>query len=518
MPNKPFELSAVLLGAFVLLVSHCISAHAQDTAEPVWPTRQWQTSTPEEQGVDSAALSRLVAFGATRSFDSLLLVRHGRMILDAYYAPYTAEIPHAINSSTKAVVGTLTAMLYKDGLLDSLDHPLLGFFGDLDIANVDDRKKAITVQNLLDMTSGLEWDEGIEGGREQSLRDLGHSRDWLKFILDRPMAHAPGETFYYDSGNPHLLSAIIARLTGASTEDYANAKLFGPLGIAPPAWRHDPQGITTGGFGLALHARDMAKIGYLYLQNGKWEGKQLLPPGWFDKVSHATVNMNAAFDHGLRYSNFFWALPDKHVYMTVGYHCQVIMVLPELDVVAVTTARNFCPFGKMADLISGAVKSNTALPPDPAGAGLLANAISAVTTEKPTEVGVTPDLAATISGKIYKFLDNELEIKSLSLTFAGANSTYELEISTRNSLKPSVKLDGSIGLDGLYRKSEPGASGVRAVKGTWLDPHTFSIDVRYLGVGEQQKWALSFTDGRVSVRGKDRQGHEISIDGDTVAR
>ena len=513
MPNKQFGLSEIMLAGF-MLASSCSLAIAQTAAGPIWPTKQWQTSTPEEQGMDSAALAKLVAFGATRSFDSLLLVRHGRIVLDAYYAPYTADILHAINSSTKAVIGTLVGMVHKDGLLDDLGHPALDFFGDRSIANVDDRKKAITIQNLLDMTSGLEWDEGFEGGTEQSIRDLGRSPDWVKFILDRPMAHAPGEAFYYNSGNPHLLSAVITKLTGSSAQDYASAKLFGPLGITSFAWRRDPQGLSTGGFDLAMYPRDMAKIGYLYLRNGNWEDKQLLRPDWIDKVNHASVNMNATFDPSLRYSNFFWAIPDKHVYMTVGYHCQVIMVLPEVDVVAVMTARDFCPFGKMANFISGAVKSDTALPVDAVGASVLANTIDIAAREKRTEVGATPDIAAAISGKIYKFPDNGLDIKSLSLTLADPNPGYELEVDTHNPVKPSAKFRGPIGLDGLYRKGEAAETGVRAVKGTWLDRHTFAIDVQYLGAGEQRKWTLSFTDGKVNFRDKNRQGREISIDGE----
>jgi hypothetical protein len=337
----------------------------------------------------------------------------------------------------------------------------------------------------------------------------------VKFVLDQPMAHAPGETFYYNSGNPHLLSAIITRLTGSNAQDYANAKLFGPLGIAPPFWRRDPQGLSTGGFGLAMHARDMAKIGYLYLRNGQWEDGQLLPAGWIEQVRHATINMNATFDPGLRYSNFFWVIPDRQLYMAVGYHCQVIMVFPELDMVAVTTARDFCPFRKMADFISRSVKSNAALPADPAAAILLADAIDAVSKEKATEVRPTSDIAPTISGKVYRFPENALEIKSLSLTLADPNPGYELEIYARNPARPPVRLSGPIGLDGLYRKSEPAVSGVRAVKGTWLDQHTFGIDVQYLGAGQQRRWTLSFDGARVNVRGKDRQGHEISIEGET---
>lgn len=154
MQHQRFAVLWIALSTFILVDSICCAAaYAQGNA--VWPTKEWQTSTPEEQGMDSKALARLIEFGTSRSFDSLLIVRHGRIVLDAYYAPYSADIPHAINSATKAVIGTLTAIAYKDGLLDSLDHRMLAFFGDRSLAEVDDKKNAITVQNLLDMTSGI---------------------------------------------------------------------------------------------------------------------------------------------------------------------------------------------------------------------------------------------------------------------------------------------------------------------------------------------------------------------------
>jgi CubicO group peptidase (beta-lactamase class C family) len=484
--------------------------------QSIWPTTQWQTSTPEEQGMDSAALARLVQFGSSRSFDSLLLVRHGRIVLDAYYAPYSADIPHVINSATKAVIGTLIAIAVKDGLLDSPDHPMLDFFADRSIANVDDKKKAITVQHLLDMTSGFDWEEGIEGGREQSLIDFGRSSDQIKFVLDRPMSNAPGEVFNYDSGNPHLLSAIISKLTGMTARDYGVARLFDPLGISAPNWPHDHQGLSTGGGGVALQPRDMAKIGYLYLRNGQWEDKRLLPPSWVERVSHATVNMNASVDPGLRYSNFFWALPDKHVYMAVGDRCQVIMVFPELDMVAVTTARDYCSFGKLADYIAGAVKSESALPPDPVSANLLADAVRNISTEKPTEIGAVPDTASAISGKTYKFPNNALNIKSLSLSLTDPNPHYELEIYTQDRTNPSLRFYGPIGLDGLYRPGESSVLGVLALKGAWSDGHTFVIDLRLLGGDEDRKWTLSFDGARANLRGKDRSGHEISVDSEAA--
>jgi CubicO group peptidase (beta-lactamase class C family) len=501
------------LGAcFILLAALVCNASAETDA--VWPTQQWQTSSPEQQGIDSAALARLVEFGQSRSLDSLLIARHGRIVLDAYYAPYTADIPHVVNSVTKAVIGTLTAIALKDGVLDNTSRPVMEFFGDRSIANLDDRKRAITIQNLLDMTSGLAWKEPLNDERPDSMFEMEQSPDWINYVLDRPMAGSPGDAFNYNSGNPHLLSAILAKLTGMSAEDYAKAKLFGPLGITNWRWRRDPQGVSTGGYGLALLPRDMAKFGYLYLRNGEWEGKPLVPPDWIDKVNHATVDMKASFNPALRYSNFFWALPQSRIYWANGYHCQTVTVYPSLDMIAVSTARDNCAFSKLATYIAEAVKSETALPPNPAGSELLDGAIRAIAIETPTERGATPPLAAAISGKTFQFQRNRMAVKSLALTLNDPQPHYELEIYGRDPTKPPVKYAGPIGLDGLYRKAEPSSNGVSAVKGVWLNGHTFQIDRLNVGASEfAQRWTLWFDGETLSIYGKDFNGRPASVDG-----
>jgi CubicO group peptidase (beta-lactamase class C family) len=511
---------SLMLSLWVLMASLSNrTALAQGAAAPVWPTKEWLTSTPEEQGMDASELATLVDFGGSHSFDSLLVVRHGRIVTEARYAPYTADTPHDIHSCTKAVIGTLVGMVYKDGQLDRLDHPMLDFFSDRQIANVDGAKKAITVQNLLDMTSGLDWDEGFEGGKEQSFTDLERSSNWTQFILDRPMAHPPGASFYYDSGNPHLLSAIITRLTGQTAEDYAIERLFGPLGITTWRWGRDPQGLTTGGWGLALLPRDMAKIGYLYLHHGEWEGRQLLPPGWAEVLRHPTVNMHASNDPNQRYSNLLWVFPGGRVFMANGWHGQNIAVFPDLDVVVVVTAHKYVSQFALIEGIYAAVKSDSPLPPNPNADGLLTKAIKDASVEKPAVVGPTPEIASSISGKTYTFPDNELKLRSLSLFLTGPHPHVEFEIDAHDSAASPVKNDEPIGLDGRYSwgpplKSGPAAGYSTAIRGTWLNGQRLAVDLRVPAFGVQRKYLLSFSGEKLHLRFDDGDGRVVSVDGE----
>jgi CubicO group peptidase (beta-lactamase class C family) len=514
---------AVALGAFTFAAINCNGlAATQDTAKPVWPTKGWETSTPEAQGMDSAELASLVDFGTKHSLDSLLITRHGKIVTEAYYAPYEAGLPHAVNSVTKAVISTLTAIAWKEGLLDSPNHRVLDFFDSHHVANLNARKAAVTVQNLLNMTSGFDWTEPFQG-YPFSMMAMERSPDWVKFVLDRSMPNAPGEVFNYDSGNPQVLSAILTELSGTTALNYAKTKLFGPLGIEDVYWRQDPQGNSCGGYGLYLEPRDMAKIGYLYLRDGAWEGKQLIPQAWIDQITHATVDMHNPWEPGLRYANFFWVLPDRHVYMAVGFHRQVIIVFPDLDIVVVTTGRGGYSFSEFADLVTGAVKSDRELASNPAGAKLLANKLLAVSTQKPTEVGSASSLSAAISGKVYQFPPNGFHIKSLSLFLADAWPHYELETYPGDTTA-SLKLTGPIGFDGHYQSGEvvyhgfsdrlEGSPRVPAAKGTWQGENTLLIERLELGEGEPaERWTLMFFGEKLSLLAQFPEAQEIFIEG-----
>ena len=224
--------SSALLVLLVLLSSRelCDFAQANDSSQS-WPTKEWQTSTPEEQGMDSAALAQLVNFVGIYKQDSLLIIRHGKIVVDAYYAPYAPNIRHDLRSVTKSFIGTLTGIEVQEGLLDSVDHPIVDLFADEHISIVDDAKKAITVQNMLDMTSGIAWSEDAYTPDETIVR-MYKAPDITEFVLSQPMSDPPGARFYYNGGNPYVLSALITKKTGRDALDFARDELFKPLGIS----------------------------------------------------------------------------------------------------------------------------------------------------------------------------------------------------------------------------------------------------------------------------------------------
>ena len=480
-----------------------------------WPTKSWPVSTPEEEGMDSAGLARLIETVGGYKQDSLMIIRHGKIVAEAYFAPFVPGISHDLRSVTKSVVGTLTAIQLQKGNLDSVDHPVMDLFADKNIQNVDDKKRAMTVQSLLDMTSGIQWIEKAYTPDETIMR-MYNSPDRTAFVLNQPMAGAPGASFNYNGGNPYLLSALINNKSGQNALDFARKELFEPLGIKSAKWGTlDAQGVTDGEAGLYLSPHDMARFGYLYLRNGVWEGKQLIPPAWVERVKGGEVQ--ATF--GFHYANLWWSLPEKGAYMARGRHSQLILVLPKLDVVAVMTGvlrdTEFYSPSSLIDDISRAVKSDEPLPANPLATALLTTAIRQAATERPSAVGATPDLAKRISGKVYELADNVLHVKSFTLNFFDTDSSWEITTYTGKADRPTDRFTGLVGLDGVYRKSPPAPYGINAAKGRWISDRAFTMDRRVLGRGEVQTWTLSFDGNKVTVNFENTDGFRTELKGET---
>ncbi|HYM32824.1 MAG TPA: serine hydrolase [Candidatus Cybelea sp.] len=511
--------AAALLAGFQCLAALQGFAGTSDTQAPpstVWPAKTWAVSTPEAQGMDSGSLARLVDTVGGYKQDSLLIVRHGKIVAEAYYAPYAPGLRHDLRSVTKSVIGTLTAIEIQHGLLDSVDHPIVDLFSDKQISNVDDNKKAMTVQTLLDMTSGIEWTEKAYTPDETIMR-MFRSPDRTKFVLDQPMSSSPGSRFTYNGGNPYVLSALITKKTGRCAFDFAKDELFKPLDISSARWgRVDAQGVTNGESGLFLTPRDMARIGYLYLRNGMWNGKQIIPSAWVDRAKDGKVP--ATF--GLHYANLWWSLPEKGAYMALGRHSQLILVIPSLDIVCVMTGimpdYEHYPLARLIDDISAAAKSDKPLPADPIARSLLAASIHAAAMQRRSPVGKTPRLAKAISGKTYQFAGNVLRVKTFSMNLAGPNPSWEITTETGKPDRPTERFSGLMGLHGIFRKSPPANYGVNAVKGRWLNERTFAVERRILGHGETQVWTLRFDGKKVDVAFESTDSFKAELHGEQV--
>jgi CubicO group peptidase (beta-lactamase class C family) len=387
-----------VLSAFAsaLLLSACGSFdpfHFNDTAAPVappavvtpppqaqevpppkpefWPTHGWRTSSPEAQGIDSAVLADALETVRERHIpvNSILIERHGAIVLDAYFFPYADDRQHDVASVTKSVTSTLVGIAMGEHKLDRLDVPVESLLPDAKIDN-DPRKAHITLANLLSMTSGLDCSNA--GGRN-FLQQMEASRHWTSFALGRPETSDPGSTFTYCAGNMHLVSAVLTRATGETASDFAREKLFEPLGIEQVSWPKDSDGISHGFADLKIAPRDMAKLGYLWLHHGVWDGKQIVPANYLADAfsAHANVEPDVQYGYGM------WIYPQRgHAggpadFEANGNGGQRIAIVPSQDLVEVITGSGL-DANQVAELLAGAVKSDGALPENPAAASRLA--------------------------------------------------------------------------------------------------------------------------------------------------
>jgi CubicO group peptidase (beta-lactamase class C family) len=308
-----------------------IISASKPPAGTYWPTEGWRTSTPEEQGMVSTPIQQMFAAIDQQQLDvhSVLVVRNGYIVAEKYFQPYDQNSRHVIFSCTKSFISALIGITIDEGAIAGVDQPILDFFPDRTFANVDERKESMTLEHLLTMRSGLDWVEGVPAETEMEKTD-----NWVQYILDRPMAAEPGSEFHYCSGCSHLMSAIIQETTGTDTLAFAQSRLFEPLGITDVYWGLDVTGIANGGWGLEVTPRDMAKFGYLYLNEGVWDGKQIIPAEWFKTSTQQSVALREEMGYGYQW----WIYPQMRIYAARGFQHQAIYVIPDLNVVVVFTA------------------------------------------------------------------------------------------------------------------------------------------------------------------------------------
>jgi CubicO group peptidase (beta-lactamase class C family) len=299
-----------------------------------WPTYGWRYASPEERGMDSSKLQEMVeaieSYPSSVKVDSVLVVKNGYIVFEEYFNDYTKDTPHIVYSCTKSVVSTIFGIAHENGAIPSLDTKLLDIFPDRSPANLDEWKESITLRNILMMSAGFDARDSWIYEWEK-LDDLHSASDAVGYTLDLSMAFEPGSRFEYTNAVSHLLSCIITEKTGVSAAEYGQEYLFDPLGITLHQWDADNLGRNWGYNRIYFTPHDMAKLGYLFLNEGKWDGEQIISSDWVKEATMHRIDANLIEGYGYQ-----WWVGDGF-YTALGYMGQFIMVFPEHDMIVVLT-------------------------------------------------------------------------------------------------------------------------------------------------------------------------------------
>lgn len=289
----------------------------------------WSSTAPETQGMDSTKLrTGLTELGNNASLLSALVIRHDRLVAERYYDGGGAQRSNNVHSVSKSVLQALVHIAVEKGDIRSLDDPVADYLPEY-FSEASPDKKTITIRRMLTMRSGLDWTEDSTESRVEK------TSNWVRSILGRELVSAPGTTYNYSSGNTHVVSAVLQKATGMSTCQFAHQYLFGPMGITAEHWGRDPQGVFSGGYNVYLTPREMAKFGLLYLHDGKWGGRQLVPRAAVRAAQARTAEVDDVF----AYAEGWWTqtISGRSTYFAWGFGGQFIYVVPSADVVLVTS-------------------------------------------------------------------------------------------------------------------------------------------------------------------------------------
>lgn len=335
-----------------------------------WPTNDWDTSTPDEQGIDSKILTKAIEYMYQHfpSFRTFIVIKNGYKVYEAHnHSPYeniTSKILknslstilnvikkpkdtfteqysycHNLRSVTKSIMSALLGIALDNNFIDSIDEAIYKLIPNNYSENIDFLKKDITIRHLITMKSGL---ASIDSGLN-AIKMLFCDGDWVKHILNLPLGSKPGEKFLYNSANTHLLSAVISHTTRMSTLNFAKKYLFKPLGISKFFWETDSKGYNFGGGNLFLCPCDMAKVGYLYLNNGLWDDKVIISKKWVNE----SLQSYHDWEYGFKYGYLWYIKNEKDkvrniefvTYSAAGNGGQRIYIIPDLDIVIAATSR-----------------------------------------------------------------------------------------------------------------------------------------------------------------------------------
>jgi CubicO group peptidase (beta-lactamase class C family) len=311
-----------------------------------WPTRNWQESTPGEFDgslLDEADQRIREHQPQVRSF---LVVHNGKLLYEKYYRGAGPDDAHNIKSVSKSFLSALVGIALDRNILRSLDQPISEFVPEYFTPSTDPRKRKVTLRHLLTMTAGFEWEENGPVTAEWV-----RSEDYAKFTLESELAHEPGSVFNYSTAVSHLMAIILERASGMPALEFAEKYLCKQTGITVPRWERDPNGHYVGGSEMYLTARDLARFGFLFLNQGEWDGEQIVSREW---VLHSTRRQSTGEPLAASYGYYWWLGQDRGlpIFFGQGYGGQVLYVLPDLDLIVVFLSTTETGGGGLRELVS----------------------------------------------------------------------------------------------------------------------------------------------------------------------
>ncbi|MBD2701541.1 serine hydrolase [Spirosoma sp. BT702] len=470
-----------------------------------YKTGKLPRNLPETQGVMPGGLLDFVntVESSKLNVHSLMVVRHGQVVAEGWWAPYAPQFKHTLYSLSKSFTSTAVGMAVAEKRL-TVEDKVVKFFPNDVPATISANLAAMRVKDLLTMSTGHDKDT------TPALRDATDT-SWVKTFLAQPVDHEPGTHFIYNSGATYMLSAIVQKLTGQPILSYLKPRLFGPLGIEGEDWEVSPQGINTGGWGLRVRTEDIAKFGQLYLQKGVWNGKRLIDEAWINDATRFEVQSggggnrpkeNNDWQQGYGYQ--FWRCRND-AYRGDGAFGQYCIVLPKEDAVIAMTSET-ADMGAILDAVWKHIL--------PALRGTGDKGTQAALTKKlttlafaPPAMGSTSPMAAQISGKTFNLADNSLQAKSVTLTFGKDGCIFKLR-DNRGDHQVTCGInrwtEGSTTFPTLPLRITntliPGENNTTvAGSGTWQDANTFVMMWRFIETAHYDTVTCKFDGNSVQV-------------------
>lgn len=455
-------------------------------------------SAPEAQGVEAASIHKLVDLLNERriKLHSLMVVRHGHVIAEAWWEPYSSDRQQMVFSVSKSVTATAIGMAVDEGRL-SVDENLADCFPTYLTSSVRRNVAGVKISHLLAMASGHDVDT------MEVMRALPDA-DWVSLFLNVPIAYPPGTHFLYNSGASFVLAALVSARTGKSVRDFLVPRLFDPLGIRTPPWETNNRGINLGASGLRLTSEDMAKLGQLYLRRGSWGGTQLLSDAWISAATSPQISTgeDPADDWAQGYGFQLWR--SRHnSFRFDGRYGQFCFVLPDRDMVIAITAG-----AANSHLIPGLVWDHL-LPGVDVGERVLRSAQQTASAEKHLErqevpvsawLNYTPDTQARIDGRSIRLPFNLFGVESATLSFD--DDRVELTATCTDGsvdVVPAGRRQWLAGSTGLWPHEEMHRVATYSRWG-WLTDTTLELHQQCVDTPFKRTWLFGFEQGdRVEI-------------------